>query len=170
MNEQTDSERCPYCDGTGDVHAQTGEWRGRCSCPAGQEIAQPMSGPAGVDGVTLAWLIYLPREQAQRVYDSQEDPGYVDDLTNNPDAQVTPLFAHQEAAPAQWQETGEPPIWEQVEAIGKEGLADAMAGMTSGADTFFDDMPDQVQPPVALLGEQEVLQQVLEATSMYLTK
>ena len=26
---------CPYCDDTGDVHTQTGEWRGRCTCPAG---------------------------------------------------------------------------------------------------------------------------------------
>jgi hypothetical protein len=25
-------ERCKYCDGTGDVHDQTGEWRGTCHC------------------------------------------------------------------------------------------------------------------------------------------
>jgi hypothetical protein len=25
-------ERCEYCDGTGDVHDQTGEWRGTCHC------------------------------------------------------------------------------------------------------------------------------------------
>lgn len=23
--------RCPYCDGTGDVHSITGEWRGACT-------------------------------------------------------------------------------------------------------------------------------------------
>jgi hypothetical protein len=23
--------RCPYCDGTGDVHDATGEWRGVCT-------------------------------------------------------------------------------------------------------------------------------------------
>jgi hypothetical protein len=26
---------CPNCDDTGDVHSVTGEWRGRCYCPAG---------------------------------------------------------------------------------------------------------------------------------------
>jgi hypothetical protein len=28
--------RCEYCDGTGDVHSITGEWRGRCTCEAGK--------------------------------------------------------------------------------------------------------------------------------------
>lgn len=23
--------KCPYCDGTGDVHDMTGEWRGECN-------------------------------------------------------------------------------------------------------------------------------------------
>jgi hypothetical protein len=31
-------ERCKYCDGTGDVHDQTGEWRGTCHCV---KAAQP---------------------------------------------------------------------------------------------------------------------------------
>lgn len=31
------AQRCPYCDDTGDVHTPTGEWRGRCTCPAGTE-------------------------------------------------------------------------------------------------------------------------------------
>ena len=26
--------RCPYCDGTGDVHGIDGEWRGVCTCSA----------------------------------------------------------------------------------------------------------------------------------------
>ena len=30
---------CCYCNGTGDVHDQTGEWRGNCTCPAGQNPA-----------------------------------------------------------------------------------------------------------------------------------
>lgn len=30
---------CCYCDGTGDVNDQTGEWRGTCTCPAGQNPA-----------------------------------------------------------------------------------------------------------------------------------
>lgn len=28
--------RCEHCDGTGDVHAIDGEWRGLCTCPAGR--------------------------------------------------------------------------------------------------------------------------------------
>ncbi len=36
-------QRCKYCDGTGDVHDQTGEWRGVCVCEAGakQEQGEP---------------------------------------------------------------------------------------------------------------------------------
>jgi hypothetical protein len=30
--------RCRHCDDTGDVHDQTGEWRGRCTCPAGRAL------------------------------------------------------------------------------------------------------------------------------------
>lgn len=29
-------KRCEYCDGTGDVHGIDGEWRGRCTCSAGE--------------------------------------------------------------------------------------------------------------------------------------
>ncbi|HWN48134.1 MAG TPA: hypothetical protein VNM71_12295 [Steroidobacteraceae bacterium] len=41
----------------------------------------------------VAWLVYIPSEHRQEIYDSQDDPGYVDDLTNHFDAEVTPLFA-----------------------------------------------------------------------------
>jgi hypothetical protein len=34
-------ERCEYCDGTGDVHDRTGEWRGVCNCEAGKRLAAP---------------------------------------------------------------------------------------------------------------------------------
>ena len=34
-----DSELCPYCDGTGDVHRINGEWLGTCHCAAGAKIA-----------------------------------------------------------------------------------------------------------------------------------
>jgi hypothetical protein len=40
----------------------------------------------------VAWLVYLPSEDAQRVYDSQDDIGYLDDLTNHADAEVIPLY------------------------------------------------------------------------------
>lgn len=30
--------KCEYCDGTGDVHSPDGEWRGICSCPAGESL------------------------------------------------------------------------------------------------------------------------------------
>jgi hypothetical protein len=33
-------QRCEYCDGTGDVHDQTGEWRGVCVCEAGAKQYQ----------------------------------------------------------------------------------------------------------------------------------
>ena len=35
-------ERCEYCDGTGDVHDRTGEWRGVCNCEAGKRLAAPV--------------------------------------------------------------------------------------------------------------------------------
>lgn len=51
--------------------------------------------PTQAEGkMPIAWLVYLPSEETQRVYDSQEDSSYVDDLTNNPDAEITPLYAH----------------------------------------------------------------------------
>lgn len=40
----------------------------------------------------VAWLVYLPSIDTQNVYDSQDDPGYVDDVTNHADAEVTPLY------------------------------------------------------------------------------
>ena len=38
-------ERCTYCDGTGDVHSITGEWRGSCGCEAGKAQPQPVQEP-----------------------------------------------------------------------------------------------------------------------------
>ena len=35
--------RCPYCDGTGDVHTPTGEWRGSCICEAGKAAPAPVA-------------------------------------------------------------------------------------------------------------------------------
>ena len=40
----------------------------------------------------VAWLVYLPSIDTQRVYDDQDDPGYLDDLTNHADAEVIPLY------------------------------------------------------------------------------
>ena len=37
--------RCTYCDGTGDVHSITGEWRGSCGCEAGKAQPQPVQEP-----------------------------------------------------------------------------------------------------------------------------
>jgi hypothetical protein len=34
-------ERCEYCDGTGDVYDQTGEWRGTCHCMKAAQPAVP---------------------------------------------------------------------------------------------------------------------------------
>lgn len=46
--EPSDAERCPYCDDTGDVHDQTGEWRGTCKCPAGKVEACDIEAAAKV--------------------------------------------------------------------------------------------------------------------------
>ena len=43
---------CQYCNGTGDVHSITGEWRGVCSCEAGKtQQAEPVLALAGSLGV-----------------------------------------------------------------------------------------------------------------------
>lgn len=42
----TPAKRCPYCDDTGDVHSIDGEWRGRCTCPAGQYAPNTPTAPA----------------------------------------------------------------------------------------------------------------------------
>lgn len=46
-------QRCTSCDGTGDVHDQTGEWRGTCHCEAGQAIKAkpPAAQPAPMQSV-----------------------------------------------------------------------------------------------------------------------
>ena len=35
--------RCPHCDGTGDVHRADGEWIGSCTCPAGAVQVEPIA-------------------------------------------------------------------------------------------------------------------------------
>lgn len=59
----------------------------------------------------VAWIVYIPSEANQRIYDSQDDAGYIDDLTNHEDAEVTPLFAAPQQAPL---------TAEQVRAVVKE--------------------------------------------------
>jgi hypothetical protein len=44
----TVQERCEYCDGTGDVHDRTGEWRGVCNCEAGKRLAAPVQEPVAL--------------------------------------------------------------------------------------------------------------------------
>lgn len=45
INEAEKQEPCPYCNDSGDVHSFDGEWRGRCTCPAGQPA--PKQEPVG---------------------------------------------------------------------------------------------------------------------------
>lgn len=33
-------QHCEYCDDTGDVHDQTGEWRGQCNCGAENDVEE----------------------------------------------------------------------------------------------------------------------------------
>ena len=71
------TERCPYCDDTGDVHSIDGQWRGTCNCPAArpseppkapvepvgepatgysfQDIADALSALRGVEQQPVAW-------------------------------------------------------------------------------------------------------------------
>ena len=51
--------RCPHCDDTGDVHAPTGEWRGRCACEA---TPAPVAQPAGEP---VAWQYRFVRDDGQ---------------------------------------------------------------------------------------------------------
>jgi hypothetical protein len=42
--------KCERCDDTGDVHDATGEWRGRCTCPAGVTVLDAdTKGRSGTD-------------------------------------------------------------------------------------------------------------------------
>ena len=48
LDPVSERERCSFCDDTGDVHAIDGQWRGVCTCAAGepgdvQEIANKES-------------------------------------------------------------------------------------------------------------------------------
>ena len=77
-------QRCTSCDGTGDVHDQTGEWRGTCHCEAGQAIkakppaAQPA--PASWMEMVTANLVregvnkHKARELAEHFYGLAQRP------------------------------------------------------------------------------------------------
>lgn len=41
-------DRCPSCDGSGDVHNIVGEWCGYCDCPAGEELKARKALPEGL--------------------------------------------------------------------------------------------------------------------------
>lgn len=47
LEGQEAAKPCQYCDGTGDVHTPTGEWRGRCTCPAGRSRLPATGGEQG---------------------------------------------------------------------------------------------------------------------------
>ena len=70
----------------------------------------------------VAWLVYLPSEDAQRIYDSQDDIGYVDDLTNNADAKVIPLYTAQPSAAAAAKAPAAPTGWYALAADGMATL------------------------------------------------
>lgn len=48
-----------------------------------------------------AWAVHLPAEDDVHLYFDRNDAGLIDDLTNNDDAEVTPLYAAPVAAQAQ---------------------------------------------------------------------
>ena len=84
----------------------------------------------------VAWLVYLPSIDTQNVYDSQDDPGYVDDVTNHADAEVTPLY--EMAAPkAEVAPAGEyPPLPTGSAWCGDDDVRDFGAGAGESALMF----------------------------------
>lgn len=41
-HDKQEIESCETCNGAGDVHDSTGEWRGICHCQAGDDIRADM--------------------------------------------------------------------------------------------------------------------------------
>lgn len=79
----------------------------------------------------VAWMVYLPSIDTQHLYYSQEDMGYVDDVTNHADAEVTPLY--EMAAPkAEVEPAGEYPPLPAKQALyvfkGKDGEREEVHG------------------------------------------
>lgn len=79
----------------------------------------------------VAWMVYLPSIDTQHLYYSQEDMGYVDDVTNHADAEVTPLY--EMAAPkAEVVPAGEYPPLPAKQALyvfkGKDGEREEIHG------------------------------------------
>lgn len=75
---------CTYCGGTGDVHSIDGEWRGRCTCPAG--AAQPAGATDAKDAARLDFLgsrhvvslhQYEPHEGAPFIEIEMDGPGRI---------------------------------------------------------------------------------------------
>ena len=84
----------------------------------------------------VAWMVYLPSIDTQHLYYSQEDMGYVDDVTNHADAEVTPLY--EMAAPkAEVAPAGEyPPLPTGSAWCGDDDVRDFGAGAGESALMF----------------------------------
>ena len=84
----------------------------------------------------VAWMVYLPSIDTQHLYYSQEDMGYVDDVTNHADAEVTPLY--EMAAPkAEVAPSGEyPPLPTGSAWCGDDDVRDFGAGAGESALMF----------------------------------
>lgn len=54
---QAETQRCPNCDDTGDVHSIDGEWRGICHCPAGQALRAPQTAERNLGNVEHAMTL-----------------------------------------------------------------------------------------------------------------
>lgn len=62
---ETPTARCPYCDGTGDVHNLAGEWLGECKlCQPHNHPAE--TPPAGQDGDSVWMRTCIHHTDAQR--------------------------------------------------------------------------------------------------------
>ena len=92
----------------------------------------------------VAWMVYLPSIDTQHLYYSQEDMGYVDDVTNHADAEVTPLY--EMAAPkAEVAPAGEyPPLPTGSAWCGDDDVRDFGAGAGESALMFEPTQTQQV--------------------------
>ena len=94
---------------------------------AGHAAAAAAAAETAEVGEPVAWLVYLPSEDGQRVYDDMDDLDMVDVLTNNDDAEVTNLYTASQlaAAVAKEREPQMPEGWAFYSADFSSNAADA---------------------------------------------
>lgn len=93
------------------------------------DVAAP---PATQAAEPVAWLVYVPSEQCQYVFDSQDDTEYLEVVTNNADARVTPLHTPQAETSAT--ASGDAEREALIERLKAQSLAHRYEAETDSAD------------------------------------